>query len=198
MTTIVGIFVGGASTRMGGWPKGLLLAPREEGAAPRERVVERIARVARAVANDVVLVGAHEAYGSLGMRAIADAREGEGPLGGVVALLEHAAERGARAIAIACDMPYVTRAVLERLATHAPEASAVAPKVDGAWQALFARYDAPRALETARPLLGPADGKGSRGPSALLDALHAEVLPLGDDERRALRDWDAPEDMERG
>ena len=187
---VLGVLVGGASSRMGGRPKGLLLAPREEG-APRRSVIERTIALGRVVAGEVVLLGRAEAYASLGVPALADAA-GEGPLAGIAALLAHAGDRGA--IVIACDMPYVQSACIARLASWGEGAAAVAPRDGAIWSPLFARFDAPRAAPEARALLA----RGGAGPSALLDALAARELPMTDDERRSLRDWDAPEDMEDG
>jgi molybdopterin-guanine dinucleotide biosynthesis protein A len=191
-TLLVGVFVGGASRRMGGQPKGWLRAPgSDQEMRGGASIIERTLGLARDLAGEVVLVGQAAAYERLGARAIADAPGGEGPLAGLVALLAHAGDR--RAIALACDMPYLSRAVLERLVTWAPEAVAVAPREGGGWSALLSRWDAARALDVARALLV----EGGRGPSAALDAVGARELPLRDDERATLRDWDTPEDVVR-
>jgi len=180
---VAGIFVGGASSRMGGRPKGLLRT--RDGAT----VVERAVALAKGVARGVVLVGRAEAYAHLGVESIVDASGGEGPIAGLVALLDRA--NGGDAIVLACDMPYVTSAMITKLASWAPGAPAVAPRDGRAWSALFARYDSRAALSAARTRMNER-----AGPSAVLDALDARELPLDDDERRALRDWDAPEDVD--
>lgn len=189
-SVVVGIFVGGKSSRMGGRPKGLL--PTAEG----ETLVTRLARTAREAipAAEVVLVGASEPYASLGVRMIADDPAGMGPLGGLSALLGEARRLGApAAIALACDMPYVTSALLARLATTAPDAVAVAPRIDGTWQPFFARYDAQlgaRAIETS--LAG-----GRRSLRSVLDNLGegAREMGLTPEEAMALGDWDEPGDV---
>jgi molybdopterin-guanine dinucleotide biosynthesis protein A len=112
-----------------------------------------------------------------------------GPLGGLVSLLSDAGD--GQAIALACDMPFFTRDLLGRLATHAPSASAVAPRRDGAWEPFFARYDPPRALPAARARLA----RGALSLQGLLDDLRAEELPLGAGEPALLDDWDLPEDV---
>ncbi len=197
---LAGVLVGGASRRMGGEPKGLLLG------ADGVPILERTVNLAREVSGEVVLVGRADAYAAFGVPAIADANA-EGPLAGLVALLEHARDRNV--IALACDMPYVTRAMIERLATFAPEAAAVAAReTDGAsaprgaarstpgavptWSPLFARYDASRVAPVARAKLDA----GERSLRAVLDAVDARELPLSPDERRALRDWDHPGDID--
>ncbi len=176
---------------MGGRPKGLLLAPPEADGS-QTSVIARTIAIARAQCDDVVLVGRAEAYASLGVRAIEDdaAARGEGPLAGLAALLDYA--NGASVIAIACDMPYVTAAMLARLASYAPDAAAVAPRDDGHWSPLFARYDSSRVAAVAHATLA----SGARAMRAVLEVCDARELPLSPEERAALRDWDAPGDID--
>jgi molybdopterin-guanine dinucleotide biosynthesis protein A len=171
---IGGIFIGGRGMRMGGVAKGLLEAP--DGGT----LVARWARLFRALSIEPVLVGTHEAYADLGIPSISDAVQGIGPLGGLISLIE----RGS-VIAVACDMPFVSQSLLERLATFPSERSIVAPKRDGRWEPLFARYDA-RGLGTAR--VHAAAGKHSL--QALLDAADTDLLPLSAEEAAQLEDWD--------
>lgn len=181
---LVGIFVGGASARMGGAPKGLLPAPDGEGS-----LVTRLAGIARSCGLDVVLVGAHPAYAALGLETIPDAAPDVGPLGGLVALLAHAGARPG--IALACDLPFVDGALLRRLVDEAPAAPALAPRRDGRWEPLAARYDAARVLPTARRRLAA----GALGLQGLLDELGAEAMTVRD--AGLLDDWDRPEDVTR-
>ncbi|HEU4533063.1 MAG TPA: NTP transferase domain-containing protein, partial [Polyangiaceae bacterium] len=84
---LVGLFVGGRSTRMGGRPKGLL--PTPDGAGP---IVLRSARLVASLGWPLVLVGEASAYRAVlpGVKAIDDAPAGVGPLGGLGALLAEA------------------------------------------------------------------------------------------------------------
>lgn len=159
---------------MGGVAKGLLGAP--DGGT----LIERWMRLFRAVGIEPILVGRHEAYASLEIEQLPDAVTGVGPLGGLIALVE----RGP-AIAVACDMPFVSRELLQRLATFPSERPIVAPKRGDRWEPLFARYDA-RVLETARA--HAASGRHSM--QALLDAFEVEILSLTDEESAQLEDWD--------
>jgi molybdenum cofactor guanylyltransferase len=187
---LVGIFVGGASSRMGR-AKGLLPAP--DGAAT---LVERLARVARDAAPgaDVVLVGAADAYAALGFETIADAPANVGPLGGLIALSERALEGQCdAALALACDLPFVDPALVEKVLRHAPDAAAVAPHVDGMWQPLCARYAPGAALAAARDALNA----GERALWRVLARLgeRAREVPLTSAEQLLLVDWDAPADL---
>jgi molybdopterin-guanine dinucleotide biosynthesis protein A len=187
---VVGVFVGGAASRMGGVRKGLLAAPGQG-----RSIAEHLLALGDSLSADCLLVGEAGAYASTGRKALPDAREGSGPLGGLVALLEHAGAR--RAVALACDMPYVTAGLLRRLTLLESAAPIVAPRSvlapDGAsrWEPLFARYDAPRVLASARSRLA----RGALSLQPLLDELGAQELTLEGDERRAMRDWDRPEDL---
>lgn len=179
---LAGVFVGGAASRMGGVPKGLLRVP------DGRTLVERWRALLEAEGARVVLVGAGEAYRSLGMDILDDEPAGVGPLGGLVALLARA--QVGPAVAVACDMPFVTPALLRRL-LGAPAAPVVAPRREARWEPLFARYDAARVLPVARAHV-------AAGRRALHDSLYAAgavVLPLSPDEAAQLRDWDSPADV---
>src|SRR5262245_57454884 len=147
---LVGVFVGGRAVRLGGAAKGLLRAP-----GTNEPLVSRLARVTREAIPDseFVLVGDAHDYAELGYASIADEPRGVGPLGALIALLSHAEQRGRDAIALAADLPFVSRELVTRLAEHSPESAAVAPLVDGIWHPLFARYESGRSLVAARRIL---------------------------------------------
>jgi FdhD protein len=176
-----GIFVGGASSRMNGVPKGLMRTP------DGETIVGHVARAMREAGLEPVLVGERPEYAGVGLRAIADAADA-GPLGGLVALLE--AARGERVVAIACDMPFVSAELVRKLA-GAPDAPVVAPRRDGRWEPLFARYDASRVLEIAKARCA----RGELALQGLLDQVGATALEVDARESAALVDWDRPEDV---
>jgi molybdopterin-guanine dinucleotide biosynthesis protein A len=130
-----------------------------------------------------------------GLAFVEDAPAGIGPLGGLAALLDAAVTRGHNAvIALSCDLPYVSAELIARLATHAPDASAVAPRPDGVWQPLVARYDPRAGLEATRAALA----EGDRALYRVLDRLGsgAVELPMALSDAAQLRDWDEPGDVE--
>ena len=182
---VVGLFVGGRASRMGGAPKGLL--PTASGVP----IIERSAQLAESLGASVVLVGAHAAYAAWsearGVRTLADAGSQLGPLGGLLALLR--STRG-HVIALACDMPHVSHELLRRL-IEAPPAPIVAPRREGRWEPLFARYDAAQ----VEPLASAHAASRRTALWQLLDAAGAVELPLAADEHAQLDDWDAPGDV---
>lgn len=168
---------------MGGRAKGLLPAP------DGRPIVERWVQLLESVGADVVLVGACDAYAHLGLERVEDDPPGIGPLGGLVALLRRAGP--APALAVACDMPHVSRALVERLVEAPAAAPVVAPRRDGRWEPFFARYDAPRVLPVALARVAA----GAHALQGLLDAAGAAELPVSAGEMRELGDWDSPADL---
>lgn len=181
---VAGIFVGGASRRMGGTPKGLLLLPSGR------TIIDALADAARAAGLEVVLVGRHPAYAALPFPVLDDAPGTAGPLAGLVALLTYAGAR--TCVALACDAPFVTTPLLQRL-LDAPPAIAVAPRGSRGWEPFCARYASADAL----PVLARLHAEGHSRLQTILDALPATELPLSEGDAHALRDWDTPEDIRR-
>lgn len=180
-----GIFVGGRGTRMGSVAKGLLTT------AEGETLVARWLRLFEAIGWRPVLVGKHEAYSDIDAASIDDEPGNIGPLGGLIALLGSA--QNARAIAVACDMPFVSHELLAKLATFRSSAPIVAARRGNRWEPLFARYDADR----VRPAALELAAKGRHSLQNLLESLEAEILPLTNSEEEELADWDRPEDRYR-
>ncbi len=167
---------------MGGVAKGLLTAPSGG------TLVARWQRLFAELGWTTVLVGRHDAYADIDVECIADNPPGIGPLGGLIALLARAGE--GRAIAVACDMPFVSIELLRKLASHPSRAPVVAARRGSLWEPLFARYDAARVIAAAEERAR----SGEHALQGLLDALAADALSLESAEMDELRDWDRPED----
>jgi molybdopterin-guanine dinucleotide biosynthesis protein A len=182
---LAGIFVGGAGTRMGGVAKGLMRTVHGT------TIVEHLRGLVEGLGLRVVLVGAGGAYADLGLEVVADQPSGIGPLGGLLALLQRA--NHTRVLALACDMPFVSGELLERLLAASNDAPIVAPRRDGRWEPLCARYDAARVVPQAMALARERDHSLQR----LLGEHGAIELPLDSDDANQLRDWDTPEDVVR-
>jgi len=188
---LVGVFVGGRGTRLGGVQKGLLKAKDSE-----LTLIERLLGELRLALPhaDVALVGSSNAYAHLGMAALVDAPPGVGPLGGLLALLQEGERRQLEhAIALACDLPFIAHPLLARLAHEKPNAAVVIAETEGLRNPLVARYAVTRALPAARSVLA----SGRRSLQAVLDTLGegVERLALAQAETESLRDWDRPEDL---
>ena len=186
---VFGILVGGRGTRMGGVQKALLPAP--DGPAG-DTLLARSVRLGRGLGLEVVLSGqADLGAAAAGVPQIPDTTPPWGPLSGLAALFAYA--RGRRVIALACDMPFVSAALLERLLTEAPDAVLLAPRdpQTGKWQPLFARYDS----AALAPVLERALAAGERSFQALFARVAVAEIALSAEEHALLRDWDTPADV---
>lgn len=176
---------------MGGAAKGLLELP------DGRRLLDRLLTEANAAlpSGEIVLVGSAEAYESYGLTALCDAPAGIGPLGGLAALLLHAeATHSEACIALACDLPFVTRSLIGRLASERSDAVALAPRQGDVWEPLLARYRV-----SALPAVREAVSLDQRSLQKLFARLGASAcaLPLAESEARELFDWDAPDDLRK-
>jgi molybdopterin-guanine dinucleotide biosynthesis protein A len=171
---------------MGGDPKGLLLAPGSS-----ETLIERLARVGQAAGLSPVLVGALSARLDSTLPRIPDREPRVGPLSGLASFLDHAGSEPC--VAVACDMPFVSTALLTRLKLESPEAPILAPRdpATGKWEPLCARYS-PQAVA---PILTRVLAVGARSFQDLFRNLSVVELGLSEAERRELRDWDTPDDI---
>jgi molybdenum cofactor guanylyltransferase len=191
---LLGIFVGGQSSRMGGEPKGLLPAPGEPPGSSLT-LVGRLAREFRKVKPNaqVVLVGQHEAYVSQGFRMLGDSPLGVGPVGGLRALLLEGISRNSEVVACSCDLPFLGAHTFARLLEHDANAVAVAFRRDGRAEPFPSRYDAARAM----PMLDASLAAGKRSLKAVLQACPVVTFELDEAARHELDDWDTPEDTTR-
>jgi molybdopterin-guanine dinucleotide biosynthesis protein A len=131
----VAILAGGHATRLGGADKASL---RIGG----RRIVDRQLEAVAAVTDDVRIIASEAArYADLGVRVVPDIIAGAGPLGGLYTALADA--RHARVLVLACDLPFVTAALVERLeiASRADgEVDAVVPRGARGLEPLCAVY----------------------------------------------------------
>lgn len=171
---------------MGGAPKGLIKLGHGE------TILERTLRIVAEAKLEALLVGNVDAYDAVTtVRRIRDNANVQGPLSGLHALLNHVVPYDA--IVIGCDMPFLSVALLQRLATESPEAIVLAPRSsDGdKWEPLCARYRP----SIVRPLLSDALEHGARSFQQVFKQLPVTELHLSAQEREATLDWDAPEDV---
>jgi molybdopterin-guanine dinucleotide biosynthesis protein A len=190
---LVGIFVGGRGSRMGGVAKGLLKAPHSESTL-LQRMREQLASALPGA--EIVLVGAADAYADMGLGAVSDEPPGVGPIGGLIGLLADAQRRGApHVLALACDLPRIEADLLRRLAREMIDKTALVAAQGEIRNPLVARYDVAHTLPAARAVLGA----GARSLQAVLDRLGGGVatLTLSSMEVATLDDWDTPEDVSR-
>ncbi len=180
------ILAGGQSARMGTDKSAVEL----DGRAFLDRVVAAVGPVARSIS----IVGGGPRLTEL--TALPDRRPGLGPLAGIETAL--AACSTDRAVIVACDLPFVTAALLEFLIARedaGPDGAVVPLDSDGRVSPLCAVY--PR---SALPLVGELLDSGERTPRALLVRIRTDLVPFADyahleNAGQLLRNVNTPEDL---
>lgn len=152
------MLVGGRSSRMG----------RDKALLPfaGSTLAEFVARTVASVTGPVVLVGEPDRYHDLGYPVISDRYPGEGPLGGILAALDHT--QSDWNLMVACDMPGISGEFLSRILEAAEKSTddvllPIGP--GGRPEPLCAAYHR-RALKALESVLPRANGK-SPGPCRL-------------------------------
>jgi molybdenum cofactor guanylyltransferase len=132
MAEIAGaILAGGAARRMGGANKGAL---RIGG----ERIIDRQLRALLAVASPVFIVASDpEPYRDTGVTIVPDVISSAGPLGGIYTAI--VASPHPRTLVLACDMPFITVALLTQL-VGVENADLVIPRSARGYEPLCALY----------------------------------------------------------
>ena len=113
------ILAGGRSRRMGTDKALLRLAP----AGPT--LIERVAAAVAAVADEVLIVANDDRLDFLGLPIVPDAHPDTGALGGIASGL--AAARNAHCLVVACDMPFLSPALLRAMAAAPRDYDVLAP-----------------------------------------------------------------------
>ena len=178
------ILAGGRATRYGGQNKSAL---RLGGRSILERQLFELTEVA----DDLLLVGGTHPDAPPGLRRIPDRMPDQGPLGGLDAAL--AAARHPVLVLVACDMPFVTAALLRHLAASAAGVDAVVPRTERGYHPLCAVY-----TRACQPAVGAHLHAGRRRMTDLLGALRVSVvegreLEAFGDSRRLLANVNTPE-----
>jgi molybdopterin-guanine dinucleotide biosynthesis protein A len=157
------ILAGGESRRMGTDKSRLRIE--------NETFIDRIAGTLGYLTDSITLVGTRYAHPRF--KSVADVYPGWGALGGLHAALA-ACERD-WALVVACDLPFVTPELFERLASLRVDHDAVVPlQPDGRPQPLAALYRAVLGRERAAELIET----GHRRPLDLLQLVNTRWVPF--------------------
>jgi len=148
------ILTGGRASRMGGVRKATLRV----GGVP---IIERQLAALRRVADPVFLVTSAEAQPEADLDVVRDQFPDRGALGGIYTAI--VASPHARTLVVACDMPFLTAALLEHMAGI--DADLVIPRTERGYEPLCAIY--------SRACVEPIRERLARG------ALEASRLPQG-------------------
>ncbi|HKE18699.1 MAG TPA: molybdenum cofactor guanylyltransferase [Kofleriaceae bacterium] len=181
------ILAGGLASRMGGRNKALI---EVDGRAIVDRQLDALRPLFPPGALAAVLsAGAAAAdaapFAARGLDVVRDSAAGQGPMAGLAAALEWAGD--ALLFAVACDMPYLDRHVVDLIITRARSSRAdiALPVAGSRHQPLLACYSPRCAALVARQL---ADGE--RRMSALPGAARAAGLAVDEIDEREIRTVD--------
>lgn len=160
------ILVGGRSSRMGKDKSGLRFGDRS--------ALALIAASLEVVSHTIRTVGGAPSAVE-GLPNIADAHDKWGPLAGIEAALSNS--NSEHCLIVACDLPFVTGKLFERLIELTDHSAAIVPlQSDGRPQPLCAIYRRTPCLTAARKAI--ADGEHS--PRALLDQVRTRYVSFSE------------------
>jgi molybdopterin-guanine dinucleotide biosynthesis protein A len=180
------IMAGGDSRRMGQDKANLLLGERT--------LLQSVAATLHPLFPEV-MVSVRQPRPEIDLPQVCDDPVHSGPLAGLAAALERASTPWI--FAVACDMPFITPAVIEYLALQRADHQAVVPMVGGHPQPLAAFY-AKSCLDEVRTCL---QSNGKHSFRALLDRMRvcyvseAQMLAV-DPQLRSFFDLDTPQDYQ--
>jgi molybdopterin-guanine dinucleotide biosynthesis protein A len=125
------ILAGGQARRLDGVNKGTLVVGRDA-------IIDRQLEALREISRDIFVVGRHDqAWTSRGLRVVCDEIPDAGPLGGIYTAIMHSPAD--RTLIVACDMPFLSSAVLQRMEA-VEDADLVIPRHARGYEPLCAIY----------------------------------------------------------
>jgi molybdenum cofactor guanylyltransferase len=182
----IAIQAGGRSSRMG---RDKALLPL--GGRPLiEHVIERVEGL-----GDEILITTNQPdeYAFLGLRMVGDQRPGAGALDGLLTALEAAG--GERVLLLACDMPFVSRSLIEQMLAIDTDAEVVIPRLGGKLQPLHAIYSKSCAGPIREALEAGEKRMISFFPRIQTWIVEQEILDQHDPEGLSFFNANTPEDL---
>jgi molybdopterin-guanine dinucleotide biosynthesis protein A len=179
------ILTGGDSRRMGQDKAALLFG--------EDSLLQHVITLVQPLFGDVI-ISVRQPRTEITLPQVCDNPAHRGPLAGLAAGLQRT--KTPWVFAVACDMPFIERAVIERLAQFREGHQAVVPMVQGYPQPLLAYYSADCLAE----MLACLNGDGKHSLRELLDRLQVryvseDELLMADSALRSFVDLDTPEDV---
>jgi len=184
----IAIQAGGRSSRMG---RDKALLPL--GGKPLiEHVLQRVAGL-----GDEVLITTNQPddYAFLGLRMVGDRQPGAGALDGLLTALE--AAHGERVLLLACDMPFVSRPLLDHMVGIDSDAEVVIPRRGERLQPLHAIYAASCAASVREALKAGEKRMISFLPSVQTCIVEQEILDQYDPKGLSFFNVNTPDDLEQ-
>ncbi len=179
------ILTGGDSRRMGQDKASLMLGEHS--------LLQHVISLVQPLFSEVI-IGVRQPRADITLPQVCDDPKHRGPLAGLAAGLQSA--KTTWVFAVACDMPFIERAVIEQLTQFRAGFQAVVPVVQGHPQPLLAFYSA----DCLGEVLACLSGEGKHSLRELLDRLQVryvseDELLMADSMLRSFVDLDTPEDV---
>ncbi len=155
-----------------------------------EHVLQRVAGL-----GDEVLITTNrpDDYAFLGLRMVSDRQPGAGALDGLLTALE--AARGDRVLLLACDMPFVSRPLLDHMLGIDSDTEVVIPRRGGRLQPLHAIYAASCAASVREALKEGEKRMISFFPSVQTWIVEQEILDQYDPNGLSFFNVNTPDDL---
>jgi molybdopterin-guanine dinucleotide biosynthesis protein A len=167
----VAIQAGGESRRMGR-DKGLVRLGEKT-------LVEQVYTRVRELGDEVLLITPRPAdYAFLNLHLVSDATPGLGPLAGLLTALQ--AAHNPAVLVVACDMPLLSRPLLQHLLSLSPHADVVVPRWRGEFEPLHAVY--------ARSCLPAVEAAVAAGQTRVVSFFPEVRVRIVDDSEIAIHD----------
>ncbi len=143
------------------------------------------------------IISAREYRADFAQRQILDNPAHQGPLGGLLAGLEAATTPWI--FLVACDMPFISSLVIEKLAALRPGYQAVVPMVQGHPQPMAALYNQSAMTQIRAVLDNPLAKHSLRGVLEVLKVRYVEEdeLRSADPQLHSFFDLDTPQDVQQ-
>jgi len=181
------ILIGGRASRMGGVCKAMLTV----GGTP---IIQRQLETLRQVADPVYLVNSADGrFEDIGVPVVRDEFPAHGSLGGIYTAIAQSPHD--RTLVVACDMPFLNRALLEHMARL--EADLVIPRTPRGYEPLCAVYSR-ACLSSIRARLARRELEASRLPDGVrILEVGPEALAAYDPDGLLFVNINTPHDYER-
>jgi molybdenum cofactor guanylyltransferase len=158
-------------------------------------IIAHVIDVMRELSDDVIVVSNRaDEYARFGVWIVPDYDPPSGPLGGIAAGLS--AAKNDLSIVVACDMPFLNRALLRYLIDRAGKVDAVVMKTGDDYEPLHAVY-----RSTCLPFIQQHLAQGDRRVISFFDDVKLLTIPEAewrpiDPDARSISNLNTPEDLQ--